>query len=342
MRYVGVDFHKRYSYVTIKDGEGKVVKEGIVSNRKESFKKFLDGSLRQPTKAVIETGNNWGLIYDWLEEMIDEVKLAHTAKVRAIAEAKIKTDKIDAKILADLLRADLIPEAYVPDKETRNIRRALRQRMFFVRIRSMLKNRIRMFLDRYPQIKEGYPREEIFTKQGIEWLKQIDLPKSEREMLNHEIQLLEELEEKIKLTNSLIRELAEGDERVKLLQTIPGIGKFFAVLIAYEIDKIERFRDKKKLASYMGLVPSVYSTGGKSYYGRLTKRGNKYLRWAIVEAVWPAIRRDLGLRLYYEKVKKRKGANKAKIAVARKMIGIIHRVLSERKPYYSSEVMEER
>jgi transposase len=110
----------------------------------------------------------------------------------------------------------------------------------------MLENRLRMFLERYPKIRKEYPKQEIFTKQGIEWLKEINLPKAKRKMLNHELQLLEELNEKIKSTEVLIDQLAEGDERVKLLESISGIGKFFAVLITY---KIERFRDKKKLIS---------------------------------------------------------------------------------------------
>lgn len=140
MHYIGVNYHKKYSYVVVKDKDGKVRRRGKVNNRREEFRQFLKPY--QQGKAVLEATRNWGLIYDWLEEILDDVALAHPLKVRAIAEVRIKTDRISADILCDLLRSDLLPEAYVPGRETREAKNILRQRMFFVRVQTMVKNRI--------------------------------------------------------------------------------------------------------------------------------------------------------------------------------------------------------
>lgn len=131
-----------------------------------------------------------------------------------------------------------------------------------------------------------------------------------------------------------VEELARGDDRVELLETIPGIGRFFALLIAHEVDDVSRFSNEKKFFSYIGIVPSTYSSGGRTYHGRLTKQGNKYLRWALVEAIWPAVRGDPCMAAYYAKIKARSGPNPAKIATARRLATIVYRVLRQRRPYY--------
>jgi len=259
--------------------------------------------------------------------------LAHPLKVKAIAEAKIKTDKIDAKILAHLLCCDLVPEAYVPHKDTRTIKNVLRQRMFFVKLATMVKNRIHLIIDRHPEVKGQIEPSDLFGKQGMEWLKIVAFPKEDRRILNEELDLLGYLNKKIDSSSHWVVALGKDDSRVKLLMTIPGIGKFFALLIANEIDDVARFRNKNKLASYAGLIPSVHASADKIFYGRIVGHGNKYLRWAFIEAVWPAIRKDLSLRGYYQSLKLRKGSNQAKVAVARRLSVIVYRVLSQHRPY---------
>jgi len=278
-------------------------------------------------------------MHDWLEELVDEVHLAHPLKVKAIAEAKIKTDKIDAKVLAHLLRTDLLPEAYVASPEAREVRLVLRQRMFVVRLRTMVKNRMFGMLDRYPELAKSRPTQEVFSQEGRAWLKQIPLKDTDRRLMDEDLMLLEELDGHLKASEALVERLSEGDERVRLLKTIPGFGKFFSVLVAYEVDTIERFAHEKKFFSYMGLIPSTYASGGRTFHGRLTKQGNKYLRWAMVEAVWPAIRADAELRAYYEGIKARKGPNPAKIATGRRLATIVYRVLSQKRPYESRNVL---
>ena len=331
--YVGVDHHKKFSYISVMNAKGVVVKEGKVSNSKESLSGFLGDEYSRNAEGVLEAGRNWTVMYDWLEEELEDVKLAHPVKVKAIAEAKIKTDKIDAKILAHLLRCDLVPEAHVPGKATRMVKNILRQRMFFVRLATMVKNRIHNILDRHPDVRIDLSASDMFGRQGIEWLGKVELPKEERRLLDMELELLEYIKDKIASSNQWISQLGKNDERVSLLMTVPGIGKFFALLIASEIDDISRFASKEKLASYAGLIPSLFSSGGKVFTGRMVKHGNKYLRWAFIEAVWPAIRKDLSLREYYESIKIRKGANQAKVATARRISAIAYRILSQKRPY---------
>ena len=208
-------------------------------------------------KAVVEASYSWGPMYDWLDETVEEVVLAHPAKVRAIAEARIKTDAIDSKTLADLLRANLIPEAYAPSKEVRAKKRVLRQRMFFVRVRTMLKNRIRALLAQhsleFPEVST------LYGKKGLEWLMELELPNPDGSLLTEDLNLLEVLEKRIAGTNKLIKDLAAGDPAIEWLMSMPGIGDFISVLIRYEADDITRFRTAKKFAGYTGLVPSTYA-----------------------------------------------------------------------------------
>lgn len=334
MQYIGVDHHKRFSYITVMDERGEVVKEGRVANSRESLRRFLNNPHSyEDSSAVLEAGRNWTVMYDWLEEELGEVKLAHPVKVKAIAEAKIKTDRIDSKVLAHLLRCDLLPEAYVPGKDARVAKNILRQRMFFVKVSTMVKNRMHIILDRHPEIRGQIEPTDLFGAQGKRWLSTVELPKEERRLLDSELRLFNALEERIKASDSWVGALCRGDGRVKRLMSIPGIGKFFALLIATEIDDIRRFRNADKLAAYVGLIPSTYSSANKIFHGRITKQGNKYLRWALIEAVWPAIRKDLGLRMYYQRMKIRKGANPAKVATARRLLMIVYRVLSQDRDY---------
>lgn len=333
-KYVGVDYHRKYSYMAVMSEKGRMMLQGEVENSKEAVGKFLyRAGCKGESSAVLEATRNWTVMHDWLEGLVEEVHLAHPLKVKAIAEAKIKTDKIDAKVLADLLRADLLPEAYVASAEARKVRSILRQRMFYVRVRTMVKNRIFGILDKYPELSKGRPCKEVFSKEGVKWLKGIEMKEIDREIIKEDMKLLEDLRGYISRSEKLVEELASEDWRVKLLRTIPGIGKFFGVLIAYEVDEIRRFRNEKKFYSYIGIIPSTFSSGGRTFHGRITKQGNKWLRWAMVEAVWPAVRKDGNLRRYYERIKEQKGANPAKIATARRIATIVYRVLSQRREY---------
>ena len=306
--FVGVDHHKAFSYGTIMTQSGQILKQGRFGNHPESLSRFLGEYAGSDCSSVVEASRNWTIMHDWLEEQTGQVTLAHPLKVRMIAEAKIKTDKIDATALAQLLRCDLIPAAHVCSPAARVLKRLLRHRIFQVRLQTMTKNRIHTLLDRYPDIRAQRRARELFTKMGIAWMRQVEVDQTDRFILDSELTLLEHLRDHIKQADRWLSKVGSKDHRVRNLQTIPGIGRSFALLVVSEIDRIDRFASPKKLHAYTGLVPSTYSSGGRTFHGRIVKGGNKYLRWAMVEAVWPAIQKSLELNQYYHRLADRKGA----------------------------------
>nr|BAL59833.1 transposase protein [Candidatus Acetothermum autotrophicum] len=334
MLYVGVDHHKRYCQLAVVDEQGALVKEGRVATDRDQLAQFLQ-ELAAPCAITVEAGRTWGLVYDWLEGMegVAQVQLAHPAKVKAIAWAKIKTDTIDARTLAQLLRVNLLPTAHIPSRRGRALKNLLRPRIFLVMLRTMLKNRIHDLVDRHHLPTEQFS--DLFGVRGRRFLQEASeqLPAPDRELLRQDLELLDQVRAHIRATEGWLKQASQNDERVAWVRSLPGIGKFLALVIIAEIDTIERFATPQKLASYAGLVPATYASGGRVFHGRLTKQGNKYLRWAFVEAAWPAIRRSPWLRSLYERVKARHGATGAKAAVARKLCELVWYVLKERRVY---------
>ena len=341
VNYVGIDYHKKYSHVTAIDEEGRVMRSKRLENRPESFREFFK-RLEGPSETVLEASRTWGVMYDLLEEIegVESVELAHSQKVRAIAEAKIKTDKVDSYILAQLLRADLIPAAYIPGKQTRSYKEMIRQRVFLVRIRTRLKNRIHVLLDRLhvplPSVTD------LFGKRGTDYLRKLKLPGVDGEILRENLQLLEALNTLIKEAEREIALLLGEDPRVKLLRTIPGLGPILAAVVALEIDRVERFASPSKLASYAGLVPSTYASGGRIFHGKLVPMSNKWLRWALVEAAWGSIRPSPYCRVYFENHKRHKGPHTAAIVLARRLSEIVWHVLKENRVYEERPFQKQR
>jgi len=330
MLYAGVDHHTKTSHITLINEKGTVIQKKSLPSDGQSVKEMLS-EYGEPIKATLEASYNWGKMYDWLDDVADEVILAHPLKVRAIAEARIKNDKIDSATLAHLLRADLIPEAYACPAEIRAIKRVLRQRMFLVRINTMIKNRIQALLHQHdlqkPQVTD------LFGTSGRRWMEGLRLPTPDCEILSEDLTLLDVVRERIASSESLIKSLSRGDQAVRWLKSVPGIGDFLSVLIRYEVGDISRFPSPEKFAAYTGLVPSTYASGERTYHGRITKQGNKYLRWAFIEAVAPALKSSQEMRSYYERIKRRKGSKDARVATARKLAEITWHVWSEERFY---------
>jgi transposase len=332
MNYIGVDYHKHYSHVTVVDDQGSVLRSGRVTNEENDLEEFL-GGLDGPSHAVVEASRTWGVMYDLLEAIdgIASVTLAHPYKVRAIASAKIKTDAIDAGTLAQLLRANLIPAAYAPTKEARSLREMVRQRIFLVRLRTRVKNRIHTVLDRnhlaVPAVAD------LFGKRGTHYLQGVQLKGVDGEILRECLALMEQLNGLVRTTEKELGELLGNDPRMQLLLSIPGIGNILAATVALEIDTIGRFSSPGKLAAYCGLVPSTFSSGGKTFHGRLLRHCNRWLKWAFIEAAWAALRSSPYCRSFYERIKRRKGAPTAAAALARRLAEITWHVLTERRPY---------
>jgi transposase len=206
--------------------------------------------------------------------------------------------------------------------------------VFFVRLRTMVKNRIHVLIDRQRGIRDTARQfSDLFGQAGLAWLHTVPLPAPERELLSRDLELLAHLHAGILQTDAIVRRLVAGDPAMGLVHTVPGFGLFFAALVVTEIGTIERFRSAEKLWGYAGLVPAVHASGGKVFHGRLTKQGNKWVRWAAVEAVRPAIVADSELRRYYDRVRVRLGPNPAKIATARRLLAIVYQVLRDGRAF---------
>jgi transposase len=230
-----------------------------------------------------------------------------------------------------LLRADLIPAAYIPGKETRLLKEMVRQRVFLVRTRTRLKNRIHVLLDRLhvplPAVTD------LFGKRGTEYLRKLTLPEINGEILREDLELLDVLNQLIRDSERELHQLAQSDPRVKRLLTVPGVGPILALVVALEIEDIERFGTSSKLVAYCGLAPTTYASGGKVFHGKLLPWCNKWLRWALVEAAWIAIRQSPYCRHYFESRKHRLGAHSAAIALARRLAEVIWHTWKEHRDY---------
>jgi transposase len=320
--------------MTLMDEDGKELRNDRVWNFRSEVEKFLQGA-GDEIKAVIEAGRSSYVMVDLLEELGVDVKIANPKEVKAIAKAKIKTDKRDSRILAHLLRANLIPEVYQRSGENRRVQRVLRQRAFFVGTMTRVKNKIRALLAQQKEEIQGEVSrvKNLFSRRGMEVLRRLDLPSTDKQLLDGLLKMYQQLEERIKESDELVENLYNKMPEAQLISTVPGFGKFFSVLVATEIADVGRFSRVEKLHSYAGVIPSTYSSAERVYHGKIIKEGNKWLRWAAVEAVWPAIKSDFDLRLFFDKHAKRKNTNAAKVATARRLLTIIYRILKEGRSY---------
>jgi len=333
MNYMGIDHHKQYSHLTLLDNGGKQVKSGRVWNTEREVRGFLEGKEGE-TRAVIEAGRTSYVMVDLMKDLGVDIRMAHASEVKAIAKAKIKTDKRDSKILADLLRADLIPEVYLRSQANRVAQRVLRHRAFYVGMRTRVKNKIRvLFAQQSLEAQEASRIESFFSRKGLEVLKGLEMPSFDRDLLDNLLSLYQHLEERIKESDGLVEQLYEQLREAQLIRTIPGFGPFLSVLAAVEIADINRFKSVSKLHAYAGVIPSTHSSGARTYHGKIIKAGNVWLRWAAVEAVYPACVGDFDIRLFYQRKARRKAANIAKVATARRLLTIIYRVLREQREY---------
>jgi transposase len=333
MNYIGMDIHKQFTVAVVKDNEGKELETEKFENSKENFVKFLKVYLPDDTKIVMESTSVWEPIYDMIEEMKFPVKLANPVKTRAIAEARIKTDKVDASTLCDLLRANLVAESYIPSKEDRLYRNLVRTRKTLVQGRTKIKNKIHSVLTK-TGLKLPY---KTLCKSSMAWIveaienKTFDM----KLMVVSYINLLEQFNFEIEKIDQNLSEIALKDERVQLLKTIPGIGNTIALTLIAEIGDINRFESSKKLCSFAGLVPSIRQSGNTLKIGRLIKQASKDLKTCFIEASWVLVRTKEAnkFKWFYGNLAKKKGKQKAICAVARKLCCVVYAMLKKNQTF---------
>ena len=333
MMYVGVDVGKSKCRAAMMNSEGKILGELDFSNDKNGISHLISLLTMDDHVVMESTGAYWLDLYNQLDDLHIPVVLANPLKTKAIASARIKSDKVDARILAHLLRTNLIPECYVPPKEMREIRSLVRHRLSIVKLRTMVKNKVHALVDR-----KGLKHEfsDLFGKSGMQWLKSLELSGLDRLMLDNYLVHLESLKMQIDKVDVEIASRASVDGDVRLLMSLTGVNVYSALLIKSEIGVIERFADYKKLVSWAGLAPSLHQSGNVEYHGNITKQGSTMLRWIMVEAARVASVFDPRLKSFYERVKARRGDQKAVVALANKMLKIIWFMLTKKELYESA------
>jgi len=332
--YVGIDVHKKYCQAALMDESGRIQRELRFDNTLNGASGLVNlaRSIDPQVKAVVEpSANYWIKIYDKLEDEGVEVKLSNPSRTKAIAEARLKTDKQDAKTLAYLLRGELVAESYVPTKKNRERRALIRHRASIMRMRVEVKNRIHALLDKHDL---SYEYTDLFGKEGLEWLRSLNLPNIDQQILQSNLQILETLNTEIRNADIQIAKDAVNEEQAKLLMTMPGVDYYAAMILLSEIGDVKRFASREKIASWVGLAPQVHQSGETHWTGHITRKGSKRARWILTQCAQSARQHDPKMRAFYERIEQKHGSSKAIVAVARKMLAIMYVMLTRNEPYH--------
>jgi transposase len=310
--YAGIDVHRKRSQVAVVNQAGEVLTNRNVPNGTEPILKVI-GGLPPGTPAALEAAYGTSWLVELLVDYGFAPHLVHALWCKAIASARLKNDKVDAAILAQLLRADLLPEAWIAPPPVRAL---LRHRVHLVRVRTLLRNRIHAIVaDHGPD----RPRGGYWTGPGRAWLALVELPAVSREVVEDDLGLIDALQERIDRLEPEIRQLARSDPRVKVLAQLPGVGPFTALVILAEVGDISRFGSARKLASWAGLTPTVRGSDRVAHYGHISKEGPVWLRWVLCEAAQTA-KRHPDFAASFAAIAKRRGKKIATTAVARKLL----------------------
>ena len=331
--HVGVDLHKKAAVYTAVDEQGIAIRQGVVPNTLPGWGQFV--SLFPPgTPVAMEACVNWGQVCDLLEEHGLRPVLANSKRVRMIAESRSKTDKIDSEILAQLLRTQYLPLVHIPSKDVRQIRELVSYRATLGHRNTELKSRVHSVLAKeWVQVPDP-----LFHGPGMEFLRTVELSPLNRRMLDGHLEQLRVVDEEITRCQALMAQRAMKDDRVLRLMEVRGIDYYTALILVSWIDDIHRFPNWRKLASYFGLVPSSRSSAEKAYHGHITKEGPGLARWALVESIYYVVSENPKLKRALTQIAKRRGAGIARIAVARRLVRIVYRLLKDDVHYdYLSE-----
>ena len=321
--YAGIDVHRKRSQVAVVAEDGKVQLNKNTVNGTEPLLRLI-GGLPAGTPVAFEAAFGWGWLLRLLEDYGFDPHLVHPLQCKAIASARLKNDKVDAATLAQLLRADLLPEAWIAPPEVRQLRALLRHRVQLVRLRTLLRNRIHAVLAGH-----GHGRPEgCWTGPGREWLASLELPAVSREVIPDALALIDALQQPIDRLDWEVHQHAKADPRVKVLTQLPGVGPFTALVLLAEIGDITRFGSARKLASWAGLTPTVRGSDRTVRHGHISKQGSVWARWALCEAAQTA-KRHPQFAASYQAIARRRGKKIATTAIARKLLTRAYHLLTD-------------
>src|SRR5215217_6155956 len=315
-RCFGLDVHREFAQVAIWQ-DGQVRQVGQVAATPEGLRLFAD-SLAPTDEVAIEATCNTHAIAKLLQRRVARVVISNPQKTRAIAEAKVKTDKVDAAVLAQLLAADYLPAVWLADDATHALRRQVARRAHIVRQRTRLKNQVQAILHR--NLIPRCPAADLFGHKGRRWLAEQTLPADEHHAVGALLRQLDFHAQELAIIDAELGRVALASAEVRRLMTIPGVDATVALSIVAAVGDFARFGSPQKLVSYLGLNPRVRQSGGQpASHGRITKQGRAHARGMLVEAAWAASKTPGPLRAFYERVRARRGMQIAVVATARKL-----------------------
>jgi transposase len=329
MRTIALDLHKRFAEVAVHEGR-EVRRLGRVSTAPSELRRFA-ASLRPEDHVVIESsGLTWPVV-ELLSAYAGRVTVSNPLKTRAIASAKVKTDKVDARVLAQLAAADFLPEVWVPDAATLALRRRVAHRTSLVRQRTRLRNQIHALLTR--NLVEVSVTD-LFGKQGRRLLEELRLDEHEQAQLESTLRLHDALDREVREADRSLAREALGRQDVRLLMTVPGIGAIVALSLVSVVGDVERFPSARHLVGYLGLDPRVRQSGERSArIGHISRQGQAHARSLLIEAAHSAVRTPGPLRAFYLRLQARRGRQVALVATARKLAVLAWHLLSKQEPY---------
>lgn len=328
--YAGVDYHKKFSMVTLGDQFGKPVLTQRLPNERRTIEEFF--SQFPNIQIAVESCRGYEWYVDLLKEHEFTVHIANPYKVALIAKTRCKTDKIDSKILMELMAMDFLPTCYQPTNAERKLRERLRWRTHVVRNASRVKLRIHALLDK-ENVGSSLGKY-LWRGTAREGLEKVKLQGSGRQqLLSKHLRLLEQLEQFVAAEDDWVRKTARSNQDAQLLMTIPGIAEFSAMTILAELGDVKRFKRSAQVVNFAGLAPSLHQSGSSRHAGPITKQGSAVLRWILIQDAWRAVRHSPQFRLYFSTVSKRCGRNGAIVATARKLLQVSYRVLRDQTPY---------
>lgn len=330
MHYGGIDVHRTYLTIAVVDNNGELLAEErrVPIGDGEPLLEALEGF--RPLEVVVETCSFWPWIHDTLAPTEIGFHLAHASKLEAIAKAETKTDSVDARLLARMLGAGLIPEVYPKPPHQREICRLVRHRRALMKERTRLANRIHGHLH---QQGLWIKKKRLLTRKGRRWLRDEAwswLSLEQRALAETHLELIDTLSEQLHELDGRIDETAESHSVASLLQSVPGIGSYWSVVLVGEITPISRFPSANHLVSFAGLAPSTRSSGGTTRHGRLPFTANRWVRGALISAIPSHLSAapESSLARYHRRQKERLGGSTARVATARKLCRILYAMLS--------------
>lgn len=331
MTFAGLDLHKKEVQAVLLDAGGRTLHSARFPATRQALEDFARKhfSTEHTIAAVEATTNTWP-VAAILQPLTLKVVVSNPLRTKAIACAKIKTDKVDALALANLVRAGYLPEVWIPDQATRLMRQRSTERAMLSADRTRVKNRIHSVL--HQRLIEA-PASDLFSVKNLKWLKDLQLDAFGRDCLDRHLRQLDRIEQELAALTLQIAQHAYQSPQIKLLMTLPGVDFTVAETLLAALGDTSRFPSPDHAASYLGLVPSTRQSGDHSYHGPITKQGARHARWLLVQAAQHAALHPGPLGALFRRIAQKKNRNVAVVAAAHKLVVLAWHMLKNNEPY---------